>query len=94
MLDDRRLTAKLWEVVEALARLRVFLEQTDHLSDREVYARPWRETLREPVRDMPPDESSAWYTDLTGSGSEDERASRVNGWPFFFGNYPFTVGKE
>ena len=31
-----------------------------------------RELLREPVKDMPLDESSAWHIDLTGSGSEED----------------------
>lgn len=57
-LDDRRLTAKLWEVIEALARLRVFLGQTNHLSGRELY------TLL--------NGSSAWHIDLTGRGSEED----------------------
>lgn len=71
-LDERRLRAKLWEVIEALARLRVFLSQTDHLSDRDLYALLWRELLREPVKDISLDNSSAWHIDLLGSGSEED----------------------
>jgi hypothetical protein len=73
-LDDRQLAAKLSEVIDALARMRVFLSQTDHLSDRELYTLLWGDTLREPIKDLPPDESSAWHIDLlSGGGEEDTR---------------------
>jgi len=73
-MDDLQLAAKLSEVVDGLARMRVFLSQTDHLSDRELYTLLWKDTLREPVKDMPRDESSAWHIDLlSGGGEEDTR---------------------
>lgn len=70
-MDDLQLAAKLSEVVDGLARMRVFLSQTDHLSDRELYTLLWKDTLREPVKDMPHDELSAWHIDLLSGGGEE-----------------------
>lgn len=71
-MDDEKLTAKLWEVIEALARMRVFLLNTNHLSDRELYTRLWSEVLREATKAIAFDEYSAWHIDLIGSGSDED----------------------
>jgi hypothetical protein len=36
-LDDAALHAKLWEVIQVMSEIGMVLEDTDHLSDRELY---------------------------------------------------------
>jgi hypothetical protein len=71
-LKDEELTAKLWDVIQKLALLRVFIEQTDHLSDRELYTHLWTDTLKEETKAMPMDASSAYHIQLLSSGSEED----------------------
>ncbi len=71
-IDDAQLTAKLWEVVEGLAKLQVFLSQTDHLSDRELYEHLWYDSLREITPDLPPSMGWICHLDMLGSGSEED----------------------
>lgn len=71
-LDDSQVTAKLWELIRGLAMLRMFLYNTDHLSDRELYEELWHEVLREENPVMPINENSACHIDLVSSGSEED----------------------
>jgi len=71
-MHDEELSAKLWEVIGGLARKRVFLSETDHLSDRELYALLWHDVLRaeNPVlRDCP---GSFSHVSLLGGCSETD----------------------
>jgi hypothetical protein len=71
-LGDEALTAKLWELIDRLAGLRVFLSNTDHLSDRELYTHLWGEALHERIKDVAVDEFSACHLDILGGGSEED----------------------
>ena len=71
-LADAELHEKLWEVINKLAELRVFLYHTDHLSDRELYTRLWDDLLREESMIMPLGPDSACHMDVIGSGSEED----------------------
>ncbi len=71
-LDDAQLSAKLWEVIHGLAGRQVFLSETDHLSDRELYEHLWHDTLRELTVDLPADSGWTHHIDLLGSGSDKD----------------------
>jgi hypothetical protein len=48
-IPDDRIRAKVWQVLAGLASLGVYLDQTDHLSDRDLYAKLWNDVLRQEV---------------------------------------------
>jgi hypothetical protein len=73
-LDDKRLSSTLWTMIAALARLHVFISQTDHLSDRELYTLLWRDVLRDVIPMLPDDPGSAWHVDLLSGGSDADTA--------------------
>jgi len=68
--DDEQLASKLSEVICGLARIGVFISQTDHLSDRELYTLLWRDVLREETPMLGDYPGSACLVDLLGTGSE------------------------
>lgn len=70
-LNDEELTAKLWEVIQKLALLHVYIEQTDHLSDRELYTHLWTESLREETKAMAM-AGGAWHIQILGGCSEED----------------------
>jgi len=71
-LNDEELTAKLWEIIQKLALLRVFVEQTDHLSDRELYTHLWTNSLREETKALALGANSACHIQLLGGCSEED----------------------
>jgi hypothetical protein len=68
-LSDEEVLAKLWEVIGALAALRVYLSSTDHLGDRELYTALWTSVLRQEVEVLG-DDLAVWQVDLVCGGGE------------------------
>jgi hypothetical protein len=71
-LDDQQLTAKLWEVIHALARMNVFMSTTNHWNDRELYQRLWHDTLHEITADFPPGSGWNCHIDFLSSGGDED----------------------
>lgn len=71
-MDDATLTKKLWEVINKLGELRVFLSSTDHLSDRELYKHLCEISLQEETADLPPDPDRSYHIDILGACSEQD----------------------
>jgi len=70
-INESELTNKLWEIIYRLAEMKTFIEQTDHLSDRELYTLLWSEILRDGII-LVSDDSTRQHIDLVGSGSEQD----------------------
>lgn len=73
-LSDEELPGKLGELFQAMALRGILVDNTDHLSDRELYVHLWEDSLREEmVMPMGPDGPLGnWIIDLVGSGSEED----------------------
>jgi hypothetical protein len=71
-LNDEQLHEKLWEVIHALQLMNVFLERTDHLSDRELYTHLWSDSLREDTFIMPGVSNFHCGLDMLGGYSEED----------------------
>ena len=69
--SDAHLSSTLWQVIHGLARLRVFLKWTDHLSDKELYSILWHNVLQEEVRVLPADSQGNDHVDLPGADPEN-----------------------
>ena len=52
---------ELWTVIEALSRCGIYLLNTDHLNDTDLYARLYYKILDEPCKMMPPEADCAEY---------------------------------
>ena len=72
-LDDCKLRVKLQEVFCALAAIRCFLHDTDHLSDRELYTWLWSDGLREETPDLS-QLGGAWHMSPIGGGNDEDIA--------------------
>jgi hypothetical protein len=67
---DSDMSSTLWRVINGLADLDVFLNHTNHLSDRELYTVLWTNVLREELPKLPKSSSGAWHVDLPGRDPE------------------------
>lgn len=71
-LGDDELHARLWQVIRGIAELGMYLENTDHLSDRQLYRYLREDALLVPEFLDPDDVSSATHLSPIGGCSEED----------------------
>ena len=94
-LSGLQVKEELWRLIRALEKARLFIENTDHLSDAELYARLWHDVLDAEEPDLPRSKAEAWHWDLadptaghevewlTYYASEDDREMWKEEYPDF-----------
>src|SRR4029079_14438198 len=70
-LNDHALSAKLRQVIVGLARFHVFINGTDHMSDRDLYSRLWNDSLREEIPEGAENDGGNFHVDLSIGETED-----------------------
>jgi hypothetical protein len=93
-LTDETLTPILWELLHNLSLRGFYVLNTDHLSDRELYAELWERGLRDPACLPGRNQNGGWFHDILGSWGEEEvqlwlryhatdeeRAKHLQDWP-------------
>ena len=63
LITDLDVHDELWTVVEAMAKTGIFLLNTDHMCDRDLYARLYFRILDEQTRGLPPASEACEYID-------------------------------
>jgi hypothetical protein len=69
--EEAGLRAKLWEVIEGMADIGMVVENTDHLSDLELYRYLVEDALLEETV-LPMGPGGTWHLSPIGSGSEED----------------------
>lgn len=71
-LSDEALTIKLWEIIHGLATLGVFLDFTDHLSDRALYEDLQGRILPDEMDPLGTEHGTTWHVSIIGGWSEED----------------------
>jgi hypothetical protein len=69
--DEAELRAKLWEMIEGMSEIGMVLEDTDHLSDLELYRYLVDDALLEETL-LPSGAGGTWHISPIGGGSEED----------------------
>ena len=77
-IDPR--TATLWEMINGLADLGIYLLHTNHLSDEQLFNKLCADIITEKVRDLPPSRGVNEFVDLKGGAesTNDETDNLCN----------------
>lgn len=73
--SDVVVSEKLWSLLNALAGMRIFVTNTDHLSERELYELLVNVYIVKQVAQVPLDRNMACMIDIVGSEIEDNPAN-------------------